>query len=351
MFKNHRGRGAQENIKNRFEEKSFEEEILEFENDSDGKIIKTQVFPDKTKTLLSKNDSPDVPFEYGLNPYRGCEHGCIYCFARPYHEYLGLSAGLDFETKIFAKFKAPELLRKELSSPKWAPQVIAMSGITDCYQPIERHLKITRGCLEVFAEFLNPVAMITKNSLVTRDIDVLQTLAAHQTVQIYISLTTLDSKLQTKLEPRASSPQARLEAIHALSQAGIPVGVLMAPIIPALNDSEIPKLLEAAAKAGAQFAGHTILRLPYGVKDLFLKWLEDYFPERKQKIIHRLEDMRNGKINDPNFGSRMKGNGIFADEIHKLFSIVSKKVGLNGKSFSLSTASFQKPKGPQLGLF
>jgi len=347
------GRGTDSNPQNRFEKRNLELETelpQEFEEEQDGRVIKTQVFPDKTKTLLSKNDSPDLPFDYGLNPYRGCEHGCIYCYARPYHEYLGLSAGLDFETKIFAKFKAAELLRKELSSSRWVPQVISMSGITDCYQPIERHLKITRSCLEVFAEFLNPVVIITKNALIQRDIDLLQKLAEHQAIKVFITLTSLDSNLTRILEPRASSPQARLETITQLSQAGIPTNVMMAPIIPALTDSEIPKLLQAAAKAGAQSAAYTVLRLPYAVKDLFLQWLETHFPDRKEKIIHRLEEIRKGNIQNNHFGSRMKGEGIFAEQIRNLFQLAAKKAGFSREKLSLSTDSFKK-KETQLQLF
>ncbi len=347
------GRGTNSNPQNRFEKRNLELETelpQEFEEEQDGRVIKTQVFPDKTKTLLTKNDSPDLPFDYGLNPYRGCEHGCIYCYARPYHEYLGLSAGLDFETKIFAKFKAAELLRKELSSSRWVPQVISMSGITDCYQPIERHLKITRSCLEVFAEFLNPVVIITKNALIQRDIDLLQKLAEHQAIKVFITLTSLDSNLTRILEPRASSPQARLETITQLSQAGIPTNVMMAPIIPALTDSEIPKLLRAAAQAGAGSAAYTVLRLPHAVKDLFIQWLETHFPDRKEKVIHRLEEIRKGNIQNNHFGSRMKGEGIFAEQIRNLFQLAAKKAGFSREKLSLSTDSFKK-KETQLQLF
>jgi len=344
------GRGTASNPKNRFETKGYEETPLEFQEEEEGRLIKTQVFPDKTKTLLSKNNSPDLPFDYGLNPYRGCEHGCIYCYARPYHEYLGLSAGLDFETKIFAKFKAAELLKKELSSSRWVPQVISMSGVTDCYQPIERHLKITRSCLEVFAEFLNPVVIITKNALVQRDIDLLKILAQHQAAKVFVSLTSLKSDLARILEPRAASPTARLETISALSQAKIPVGILMAPIIPALTDSEIPHLLKAAAEVGAQSAGFTVLRLPYAVKELFIQWLETHFPDRKEKIIHRLEDIRDGNVQDNNFGSRMRGKGIFAEQIENLFRLSAKKAGFMREKISLSTQSFKR-RETQLKLF
>src|SRR5205814_4999455 len=237
-------------------------------SDPDEPAPPTQFFKDNSDSIINYNDSPDVGFEASINPYRGCEHGCIYCYARPFHEYLGFSAGLDFETKIMVKENAPELLRRELASPKWKPKVIALSGVTDCYQPVERKLKLTRRCLEVLAEFRNPVAVVTKNHLVTRDADVLSELARHRAAAVFISLTTLDSSLTPKLEPRASLPKHRLAAIEALNRAGVPVGVLLAPMIPGLTDHEIPNLLAAAASAGAQYAGYVVLRLPFAVKNL-----------------------------------------------------------------------------------
>ena len=357
----------------------------------------TRFFKDATSTIINYNDSPDVGFNASVNPYRGCEHGCIYCYARPTHEYLGFSAGLDFESRIMVKENAPELLRRELASPKWRPQVLAFSGVTDCYQPVERKLKLTRRCLEVLAEFRNPVAVVTKNHLVTRDIDVLipqvlafsgvtdcyqpverklkltrrclevlaefrnpvgvvtknhlvtrdidvlGELARHQAAAVFMSLTTLDSSLTPKLEPRASLPNHRLGAIEALRGAGVPVGVLLAPMIPGLNDHEIPSLLNAAAKAGAQFAGYVVLRLPFGLGNLFEEWLTQHFPERKEKILNRIRALRGGRLNDPNFGSRMRGEGSLADQIEALFLVSCRKAGFGHRRPELSAAAFRVP--------
>ena len=311
---------------------------------------KTQFLRDLSQTIISYNDSPDIPFNASINVYRGCEHGCSYCYARPTHEYLGFSAGLDFESKIMVKEHAPELLRKELSSPKWKPQELAMSGVTDCYQPIVRKLQLTRRCLAVLAEFRNPVSIITKNALVTRDLDLLQELAAHRAVHVNISITTLDSELARKLEPRAASPRQRLETIEKLSQAGVPAGVLVAPAIPAINDHDIPGVLAAAKAAGASWAYTEVLRLPFPVAPIFQEWLERHFPDRKEKVLGRIRAIRGGKLNDPRFGSRMRGEGIFADQIAQMFHVACHKVGLPEDGPELSAASFRKPKGPQLDL-
>src|SRR5262245_10217380 len=264
-------RGTAENPPNRFEKLHLEHELDA--NPDEEPLPRTQFLRDKTKTIIAHNDSPDIGFEASINPYRGCEHGCIYCYARPFHEYLGFSSGLDFETKIMVKEDAPKLLRAELSSPRWQPKVVAMSGVTDCYQPVERRLKLTRGCLEVLAEFRNPVVIVTKNFLITRDLDLLADLAPHRAIAVFISLTTLDTELRKVMEPRTSPPAARLEAIRRLSAAGVPTGALLAPIIPGLTDHEIPALIEAAVQAGARFAGHVTLRLPHAVAPLFEKWL------------------------------------------------------------------------------
>jgi DNA repair photolyase len=310
----------------------------------------TQFFRDGSKTIISRNNSPDVGFETSLNPYRGCEHGCIYCYARPTHEYLGFSAGLDFESKIMVKTDAPELLRVELESPRWQPQAIVMSGVTDPYQPIEKKLKITRGCLEVLARFRNPVAIITKNRLVTRDVDLLCELATYNAAAVNISVTSLDSKLQRVLEPRTSPPSARLETVAQLRSAGIPVGVMVAPIIPGLTDHEVPKILEACGKAGAQFAGYTIVRLPWAVAPLFEHWLEEHFPERKEKILGRIRHLRgNGKLNNSKWHTRMTGEGIFAEQIASLFAIGCGRAGI-GRRPQLSSASFRRST-TQLDLF
>ena len=318
-------------------------------NPEEDPLPQTQFLKDTTQSIIAYNDSPDIGFRASINPYRGCEHGCIYCYARPFHEYLGFSSGLDFETKIMVKENAPELLRQELASKKWEPQVIAMSVVTDCYQPVERRLKLTRGCLEVLAEFRNPVGIVTKNLLVTRDIDILSELARHNAAAVFISLTTLDSDLRKIMEPRTSPPAARLAAIQKLSQAGIPVGVMLAPVIPGLTDSEIPSLLKAAAEAGAKSAGYVVLRLPHAVAPLFEQWLAKHFPDRKEKILNRLRSIRDGKLYRPQFGSRMSGEGIFADQISQMFDVARRRAGLISRP-ELSVASFRRPGGRQLEL-
>jgi DNA repair photolyase len=349
------GRSASWNPANRFEKLHVDlgdADVVQIDPTSDEEAKprrETQFFRDLTKTIIARNDSPDVGFETSLNPYRGCEHGCIYCFARPTHEYLGMSAGLDFESKIMVKENAPKLLEAELSSPKWKPQVLVMSGVTDPYQPIERKLRITRGCLEVLAKFRNPVAIITKNRLVTRDIDVLGELASHHASAVNVSVTSLDPELQRVLEPRTSSPSARLEAVAALRAAGIPVGVMVAPIIPGLTDHEIPKIVEACARAGAQFAGYTIVRLPWAIAPLFEHWLDEHFPEKKEKVLSRIRHIRNGKINDTRWGFRTKGEGIFAEQIRSMFEVACRRFGINGRP-ELSTAAFRRPR-EQLTLF
>jgi DNA repair photolyase len=342
-------RGAADNPPNRFERIQLERDIDW--NPEEDPLPRTQFLKDHTRTIITRNDSPDVGFEASINPYRGCEHGCIYCYARPTHEYLGFSSGLDFETKIMVKENAPALLREELSSRRWRPQVLAMSGVTDPYQPIERRLKITRGCLEVLAEFRNPVCIITKNRLVTRDIDLLGELARHRAVAVCVSLTTLDSDLRKVMEPRTSPPATRLATITALSQAGIPTGVLLAPVIPGLTDHEIPGLVEAGAKAGASFAGYVTLRLPHAVAPLFEQWLTTHFPEKKDKVLNRLRAMRHGKLYNSNFGERMRGEGIFADQIESLFDVARRKAGVTSGGPTLSTESFRRPADTQLSLF
>jgi DNA repair photolyase len=341
-------RGAASNPPNRFERIHFEPDPDW--NPEDDPLPRTQFLRDRTSTIITYNDSPDVGFEASINPYRGCEHGCIYCYARPFHEYLGFSSGLDFETKIMVKENAPKLLREELASPKWHPKVIAMSGVTDCYQPVERRLKLTRGCLEVLAEFRNPVGIVTKNNLVTRDIDLLGELAKHNAAAVFISLTTLDTELRKVMEPRTSPPAARLATISALSQAGIPVGVLIAPVIPGLTDHEIPALVEAAAQAGARTAGYVILRLPHAVAPLFEQWLGTHFPDRKEKVLNRLRAMRHGKLYESAFGRRMRGEGIFADQIDSLFDVACRKHGLDGSIPELSIGAFRRVSGTQLEL-
>ena len=342
-------RGAASNPPNRFDRIHLEPDADWTPEDNPSP--RTEFFRDSTQTAITYNDSSDIAFRASINPYRGCEHGCIYCYARPFHEFLGFSAGLDFESKITVKMDAPNLLRAELSSPRWKPQVIAMSGVTDCYQPVERKLKITRGCLEVLAEFRNPVAIVTKNFLVTRDIDVLSELAKWNAAAVCVSVTTLDLELRKIMEPRTSPPQARLAAIRELSRAGIPVTVLVAPIIPGLTDHEIPAILSAAADAGATAAGYTVLRLPYAVAPLFEKWLESNFPDRKDKVLNRIRAMRAGKLYDPQWGKRMTGEGIFAEQIQRMFEIASRRAGFKNDGRNLSTAAFKRAGAKQLSLF
>ena len=343
------GRGAAANPVNRFEQIQLERaDDWDPAQDPDPK---TRFYRDHSATLINYNDSPDVGFTASLNPYRGCEHGCIYCYARPTHEYLGFSAGLDFESRIMVKENAPELLRRELSAPRWQPTVLAMSGVTDCYQPAERRFQLTRRCLAVLAEFRNPVAIITKNHLVTRDVDLLGELARHHAAAVFVSVTTLDPTLTPRLEPRSALPAHRLAAIRRLRDAGVPVGVLVAPVIPALTDHELPGIIAAAVTAGAQFAGYVVLRLPLGVAPLFEDWLTRHFPERREKVLNRIRDLRGGKLNDAEFGSRMRGQGIFAEQIRQLFHVACRKAGIDGQHPQLSTAAFRVPPGPQLTLF
>jgi DNA repair photolyase len=342
------GRGAASNPANRFEPMRYtraEGDELEDINPN------TILLKDSTRSIINYNDSPDVGFEASINPYRGCEHGCVYCFARSNHEYLGFSAGLDFETKILVKENAPELLRDELSSPRWVPQVIAISGVTDAFQPLERRLRLTRRCLEVLTEFRNPVVIITKNELVTRDIDLLSELARHEAALVFISVTSLDGDLARRLEPRASQPARRLAAIEALAKSDIPVGVLAAPVIPGLTDHELPAILQAAATVGAVTAGYVPLRLPYAVAPLFEEWLSIHEPLQKEKILGRVRDMRGGRLNDPNFGSRMHGQGPYADHLQNLFEICCRKAGLNASRPKLTAAAFRRPGPSQLALF
>ncbi|MDE1153322.1 MAG: PA0069 family radical SAM protein [Micavibrio sp.] len=342
------GRGAMENPAGRFEPLTLEADTDAAEAelaDPDDMFaptpIRTEVFYDRTKSIISTNDSPDIGMDATVNPYRGCEHGCIYCFARPTHEYLGLSAGLDFETKIFAKPDAPRLLAEKLSSKNWQPAVIFMSGVTDPYQPLERKLKITRGCIEVLADFHNPVSFITKNALIARDIDLLSPMASLNLTSVNFSVTTLDRKLARAMEPRATTPLLRLKAIEQLAKAGIPVTVLIGPVLPGLTEHEIPAILKSAADAGAVSAGYTMLRLPYGVKDLFQTWLHEHFPDRADKVLNRIRAIRDGKLNDAEFGARMRGEGFYAEQIAQIFTLARRRFNLT-RRITLSTAHFRR---------
>jgi DNA repair photolyase len=342
-----RGRGSATNPKNRFEALEFVADDGVSGEESDPR---TTIIRDDSQSIITRNSSPDVGFETSINVYRGCEHGCAYCFARPTHEYLGYSAGLDFETKIVVKENAPELLRAELSKKSWKPQVLAMSGVTDCYQPLERRLGLTRRCVAVLAEFRNPLAIITKNHLVTRDIDLLLELARFGAVVVTVSVTTLDNNLAKTLEPRASSPGRRLAAIEALSAAGIPVRALMAPVIPGLTDHEMPAVLEACAQAGARDAGFVPLRLPWAVAPLFESWLDRHMPGYKEKVLGRIREMRGGKLYDSRWGVRMRGEGFFAEQMAALFKIAHRKARFPQNLNALSARAFRVPSD-QLELF
>lgn len=334
-----RGRGAGTNPAHRFAR-------LEVEPDpefSEGGISpKTCFYHDDAEKVIAINDSPDVPFEASVNPYRGCEHGCIYCYARPFHEYLDMSPGLDFETKIMVKKNAPQKLRNQLMKPGWVPQTVSVSGVTDPYQPVERKLGITRGCLGVLTEFRNPFTIVTKNYLVTRDCDILEEMASLNAVRVMISLTTLNPDLTSIMEPRTSRPDRRFKAIRELTKAGIPAGVLFAPVIPGLTDEELPKLVAEAANAGARFGSYVLLRLPHSVVPLFEEWLSRYFPDRKQKVLSRLKSLRGGKLYDSRFGYRMKGEGAYAEQIRQTFRIACRRYGLREEAPSLTTRHFRR---------
>ncbi|HWP90095.1 MAG TPA: PA0069 family radical SAM protein, partial [Burkholderiales bacterium] len=320
--------------------------------------FKTEVTVDATRKIITRNQSPDIGFDRSINPYRGCEHGCVYCFARPTHAYLGLSPGLDFESKLFVKPDAPALLERELSAPNYQPRTIAIGTNTDPYQPIEREYRITRSILEVLAECEHPVGIVTKNAMVERDIDILAPMAEKHLVNVYISINNLDHDLARRLEPRCSAPARRLEAIRRLSAAGIPVGVLVAPVIPFLTDHQIEPVLEAAHAAGAGSAGYVLMRLPYEVKDLFRNWLEVHYPLKAKHVMSRVHEMRGGRDNDPEFGSRMVGAGELAELLGKRFEIASKRYGFDtGKRHRTPVTTRFKPPavkrddGPQLALF
>lgn len=341
-----KGRGAPTNPVGRFESLD-----VEFEpTDDDLPPLETELFRDATKSVIAYNDSPDLNFDASFNPYRGCEHGCAYCYARPTHEYLGLSAGLDFESKLFVKEDAPRLLREALSARSWKPQHVMMSGVTDCYQPIERHLRLTRRCLEIFADFRNPVGIVTKSELVTRDIDVMQDMTDPDTVAVNLSVTSLDASLANRLEPRAASPRRRLRAVEKLRNAGIRAGIMIGPVIPGLNDHEISDILKAASDAGAQTAGYIMLRLPYGVRELFGDWLTAHYPDRRDRVLNRVRDTRAGKLYDGAYETRMRGVGEYADQIERMYRIAVRRFGLDRKLPPLRTDLFRVP-GPQMSLF
>ena len=344
-----RGRGAAANPASRFAQIEVQPDP---EYTEGGISPKTCFYSDDASNVIAVNDSPDVPFDASLNPYRGCEHGCVYCYARPFHEYLDMSPGLDFETKIMVKKDAAQKLRRQLQRPSWKPRTLSVSGVTDPYQPVERRLGITRRCLEVLAEFRNPFTIVTKNYMVTRDIDILEEMSRHQAVKVMISLTSLNPDLTQIMEPRTSRPERRLKAIRELSRAGIPVGVLFAPVIPALTDEELPAMVAAAVKAGAMFGNYVLLRLPGAVVPLFEQWLDQHYPDRKQKILSRLTSLRGGKLYDTRFGYRMKGEGPYADQIRQTFRISCRRQGLAEEGPSLNASAFRRmPSQGELDLF
>jgi DNA repair photolyase len=342
-----KGRGSHINPPNRFERIYYEANLEQLQHDEEylenQHNLPTEYFLDNSRSIVTENDSPDIPFRYSINPYRGCSHGCSYCFARPTHEYLGLSAGLDFETKVIVKPKAPELFRDFLARDAWKPEPIVMSGVTDCYQPAERHFRLARGCLEVAAETRQPMSLLTKNALILRDLDLLRDMAADHLVHVNVSITTLDAELARSMEPRTSTPAARLRVVRTLAEAGIPVRVLMAPIIPGLNDSEIPAILAAVKEAGARAARYQLLRLPLTVAPVFLDWLTREQPDRLKKVEGRVRDMRGGKLNNPEFGKRMGGTGEMARQIGELFGLFATRYGLDGELPPYDCGRFRPP--------
>jgi len=358
----HKGRGATFNPANRFRRDAREAVDDGWTppggtpSDDEPPLLKTTVSIQKARTIIARNDSPDIPFTQSINPYQGCEHGCIYCYARPSHAYLDLSPGLDFETKLFAKPNAAALLRTELAHPGYRCEPIALGTNTDPYQPIEREWKVTRQVIEVLAECEHPLTITTKGVLILRDLDLLAPMAAKNLARVYVSIAMLDRELARKLDPRAPSPQRRLEMIKALSEAGVPVGVSVAPVIPQLTDKDLEAILEAAAKHGARLATWVMLRLPYEVKELFRDWLAQHYPLRAEHVMSLVQQMRGGRDNDPAFGSRMRGQGLFADLIARRFELACKRLGLNeDRTLHLDTTRFRPPKargaGAQLDLF
>lgn len=343
-----KGRGAAIQPKNPYLPVQIEPDLEQVARDADLLAAlnrpPTQYMPDASQSIVAENDSPDVGFRYSVNPYRGCSHGCSYCYARPGHEYLGLSAGLHFETKIFVKFRAAELLRDFLARPGWRPETIAFSGVTDCYQPAERQFRITRACLAVAAECRQPIGIITKNALVVRDIDLLGQLAEHHAVRVSLSITTLDAKLARVMEPRTSSPEARLRAICKLTQAGIPTNVMVAPVIPGLNDYEVPRILTAARETGAGSAGYVMLKLPTTVRPVFLDWLARNYPDQSARVQSLIRSTRSGRLNDPNFGSRQVGCGNVAELIADTFRIWCTKLGYADDHPPLNRDAFRPPQ-------
>ncbi len=352
-FERRRGRGAQSNAAGRYEPMARVAFDDGWQSLEELPPFKTTVAVDATRKVITRNDSPDIGFDRSINPYRGCEHGCVYCFARPTHAYLGLSPGLDFESKLLVKPEAADLLARELSAPNYQPKVIAIGTNTDPYQPIERRYQVMRRILEVLDRANHPVGIVTKSALVTRDIDILARMAKRNLVKVALSVTTLDAGLARTMEPRAATPARRLEALRRLSDAGVPAAVMVAPVIPALNDQEIERILDCAAAAGVKEAGYVLLRLPLEVRDLFREWLAANYPHREEHVFKLIRDMRGGKDYDAKWGERMKGSGPYAWMIGRRFEMACEKFGLNERKLALSTANFRAPKreSAQLSLF
>jgi len=344
------GRGALSNASSRYDEGKRIRTTDGWDVEDELPPLRTTLTRDATRTILARNISPDIPFDRSINPYRGCEHGCIYCFARPTHAYLGLSPGLDFETKLLFKPDAAKLLVAELASPKYRCDVVAMGTNTDPYQPVERELKLTRQILSVLSDFNNPVGIVTKGHLITRDIDILADMARRNLAEVFVSVTTLDKELARAMEPRASAPHRRLEAIRALSAAGIPTGVMTAPMIPGLNDHEMEQLLEAAARAGATRAGYTVLRLPLEIKDLFEQWLREHRPDRAERVLSLIRQTRGGALYQSGFGQRMRGEGPIAELLSARFSAAVKRLGYNRIRYRLDTLRFRVPESARAAL-
>ena len=345
-----RGRGAGLNPEGRFEPRQRQAFDDGWQTLEDLPPFKTEVQVEKPRTVITRNDSPDIPFDRSINPYRGCEHGCIYCFARPTHSYMGLSAGLDFEAKLFAKPDAPKLLERELAKAGYKPRTIAIGTNTDPYQPIEKEWRIMRQILEVLEKANHPVAIVTKSAMILRDLDILSSMAERGLARVSLSVTTLDRKLARSMEPRASTPTRRLQAIQALTEAGVPTGVLVAPVIPALNDHEIERILDSAAAAGAKDAGYVLLRLPHEVSPLFRDWLLQHYPDRYRHVMSLVRSMRDGKDYDAEFGKRMKGAGPYAWQIGRRFEMATKRLGLIRRSLQLRDDLFVPPGGSGLQL-
>jgi len=344
------GRGAQFNTSNKFLKNSLTKEYAEGIDDWEEPNAKTTFIIGKSKSIANKVNSPDVGMWYSLNPYQGCEHGCIYCYARNSHEYWGFSAGLDFEQKIIVKQDAPQLFRKFLAHKSWDATPISLSGNTDCYQPAERKFKLTRQLLEIALAYKQPIGMITKNSLILRDLDILQEMAKYKLVMVYVSITSLNEKLRLKMEPRTTTAKQRLKIIEELSKAGLPTGVMTAPIIPGLNSHEIPAILKATASSGVKSAGYTVVRLNGSIHELFKDWLQKNFPGRFDKVWHQIESCHQGKVSDSRFGTRMHGEGNFAEMIRETFKLHCKLNGLNTEPITLDRSLFKVPQA-QMSLF